>query len=461
MRSTSGALFLIAMFHAWNGVRADEVAPHSEPRPATQQHREDTDWTYNPKHFGLSVKWRQNLESNLRWMIARQCAESEASAAKTNAGPPAQVAVFADAGAWHLGTQSVVHALETDGVRCRVLDRSRINQKSLRDVQAFIAPGGYSFYQKSAAGDQGMGAIRNFVSRGGRYLGICAGAYLASKDVLWEGSHYPYPLEFFDGTAEGAVDEIAKWPDSAGVALSLTEAGRKFGLTGIAEGNFYYKGGPRFLGGTDYTVLGNYSDGTPAMIARRFGQGDVCLTGIHFERPAPLDAGDDAPSPPTAGAIFRTLLKLKQPEGGESIAAIDRAVAAPIEVRDLAHEDRLNLERNLRWILARRETSSTTASPKTEAAIGVYADAGAEHASVVRVVESPQASGASARPLLYSDLTTDGLAQVSTLIFPTGEPRVMRDAIGAAGAKAIERFTKLGGTVKTASGQPWPDQKSK
>lgn len=180
---------------------------------------------------------------------------------------------------------------------------------------------------------------------------------------------------------------------------------------------------------------------------------EVCLTGILFERPAPQDAGEDAPPPPAAATIFRTLLKLDQPVVAKSITTIERRVTAPIEVQDLANEDRLSLERNLRWILARRETSSATVPAAVPSATAIYADAGAEHVSVVRLVESLEASGASTRPLLYSDLTTHGLAPFSTLIIPAGEPRVIRDAIGDAGAKALERFAKSGGTAGPLRGE--------
>ena len=60
---------------------------------------------------------RINLEQNLRWILAR---ERAAPAVKPRVG------VFADAGVWHVGAKSIVDALEAKGVRCLVLDRSRL-----------------------------------------------------------------------------------------------------------------------------------------------------------------------------------------------------------------------------------------------------------------------------------------------------------------------------------------------
>ena len=61
-----------------------------------------------------------------------------------------------------------------------------------------------------------------------------------------EEEHFPYPLSLFDGTAEGALDDVAAWPNESGVSLTLTEAGKQRGLKADAEAEFYYKGGPRF-----------------------------------------------------------------------------------------------------------------------------------------------------------------------------------------------------------------------
>ena len=226
-----------------------------------------TDWTYRSEVFELDLKWRRHLEANLRWMIARENLD-------TGRRVP-RVAIFADAGTNHLLNRNIVRLLESEGIRCLVIDRSRISREQLADIKAYIVPGGYSTFQNTATGDRGLVAIREFVESGGRYLGICAGAYMATRDVFWEEEHFPYPLDLYDGTAEGALDDVAAWPGDAGVSLKLTEAGRLRGLEAEAEGEFYYKGGPRFHGGTNSTVLARYQDGSAAIITRPYGNGEV------------------------------------------------------------------------------------------------------------------------------------------------------------------------------------------
>ena len=219
-----------------------------------------------------------------------------------------------------LGARSIVEALESASIRCRVLDRSCLTEEQLEPFKAIVMPGGWSVFQRAAAGKEGLDAIRCFVEKGGTYLGVCAGAYLAAKDVRWQGGTYPYPLILFDGIAEGSLPEVAAWPKAGDVRVKVTAAGRRRGIATAGEGVFHYKGGPRFVGGTAVEVLAQYADGTAAIIARPFGKGEVVLNGVHFERPAPSDGGDRSPISQVAGELLRNLLFGPQ---GDDAAEVD------------------------------------------------------------------------------------------------------------------------------------------
>ena len=346
-------------------------------------------WVLDAKHHGVSLKWRKNLEQNLRWAIARQEIADRSTA---------RVGIFVDGGCHHIGAKNIVQALEESGVPCRLFDRAQMTRENFKGLEAFIVPGGYSVFEKIAAGKEGIDVMRSFVLRGGRYLGVCAGAYLASKDVLWEEKNYPYPLEFFDGIAEGALDHIAKWPNDTGVRVKLTPAGRKRGLQPAESRSFYYKGGPRFKGGTDYDVLAKYEDGTSAMIARPVGKGEIVLTGHHFERVAPNDGGTNAPPPSVAGNIFLNLLKLKRKPSTH--VKIDPNILESVDLDPLAREDRLNLEANLRWMLARARAQWKTPDRKSQ--VGVFIDIGATHEGTVEMVKALESEGVICRLLNQS-----------------------------------------------------------
>jgi len=395
-------------------------------------------WAYVSDVFPLDLKWRRHLESNLRWMIARQ------RTVRTGRPRP-QVALFVDAGTNHLLNRNIVSLLEGQGIGCQLFDRSRVTAGNLAKLKAYIVPGGYSTFQHTATGSQGLLAIRSFVNDGGRYLGICAGAFMATRDVLWEEEHFPYPLALFDGTAEGALDKIAQWPQDAGVSLKLTAAGRQRGLTGSAEGNFYYKGGPYFHGGTDYDVLAQYQDGKAAIISRPFGQGEVVLNGIHFERPPPdeMESTDRVPPPAAAAcAVFKSLLQLDGAAASARAAAIDRTTTDWVDIRDLAREDRINLEENLRWLLDRIPPQRQIVS---KVRVGLFADAGVENASLARIASIMDGHGIQLLPLLHTDMRAKTLSSLSTVIMPAGDHRILRDCLADDGQQALRQFIAKGG----------------
>jgi glutamine amidotransferase-like uncharacterized protein len=234
-----------------------------------------------------------NLQQNRDWMASRQ------------PDPTARVGVFADYGVWNVGARSLVQVLEDQGIACRVFDRTGLNAAGLNGLSVLLFPGGLAPAQYQAAGPEGLEAVEAWVRGGGRLVAICAGSYLVAREVRYDGVTYPYPTMLFDGVADGPVPGLARYPRSGPAELKVTDEGRARGLTATVG---LYGSGPRFLGGTGVTVLARYvADGSPALISRTVGKGEVVCTGVHFERP--LEGGDTAPPPPEAAATLRALLQ--------------------------------------------------------------------------------------------------------------------------------------------------------
>jgi len=255
---------------------------------------------------GAAEADRVNLERNLRWVIERERAPRPAGAAAA-----ARVGVLADAGAWHEGARATVAALEAEGVPVRVLDRSLLEPRTLAGLDAIVLPGGWAAHQSGALGGPGLEALRARVEGGATCLGVCAGAFLLSARVRWEGETFPYPLGLFDGDAEGPLADLAPWPRRAAVRLEVTGEGRRRGLGPAAGRPLLYFGGPRFTGGTEVEVWARYPDGSAAVVTRRVGRGRVVLSGVHPEIAPPEADGTsppEAPRPADAGAILKALL---------------------------------------------------------------------------------------------------------------------------------------------------------
>jgi glutamine amidotransferase-like uncharacterized protein len=255
--------------------------------------------------------------------------------------------VYADAGAWHIGTRSVVEALESAGVPCRLLDHSLLTPRDLQGLKVIIVPGGYAYYEEMGAGRAGTDAIREFVRNGGTYLGICAGAYLASAEVLWENERYIYNLRLFNGSAEDSISGVPDWPRTGSVKLAVAEEGKLFGLAPFAGRPIYYQGGCCFRHCGDAAVLARYPDKSPAVIARKFGSGRVILTGVHFERPASSQNLWAAP-PEDAGELLLALVGLKMhPPAREPGRLYSKDLSPPSD--SVMNKDQLlALERRLR-----------------------------------------------------------------------------------------------------------------
>lgn len=245
-----------------------------------------------------------DLELNLRWILARERAVS--------GGARPRVGVYADAGAWHVGARSLVAALEGAGVPCVVLERSRLTPAGMNGLEAVVVPGGWAPTQLEVFGPAGLDALRDFVEAGGRYVGVCAGAYAAAREVRWDtpagaGPATAYPLGLFGGVARGPLASIAPWPERAPARLAWTAAARARGIE-AADLEVLYFGGPRLVPDVprQAAVLATYQDGGAAIVATRRGRGEVVLVAVHLERPASGD--DDAPPPAGAGDLLRALV---------------------------------------------------------------------------------------------------------------------------------------------------------
>lgn len=84
-------------------------------------------------------------------------------------------------------------------------DFRRLHESQLADLNAndaFIVPGGQISSYLSAWNKAGMELIQKFVSAGGAYIGICAGAYVAGK--YFQGQH---GLNFFPDELEYNVNQ--------------------------------------------------------------------------------------------------------------------------------------------------------------------------------------------------------------------------------------------------------------
>jgi len=166
----------------------------------------------------------------------------------------------------------------------------------LDGLDLVIQPGGGCTKQYKALGEKGAEALKKFVRDGGKYYGVCAGAFLALQQ-----SRKDYPRL---GLVPFKGDDPEHYRGDAPIKVALTEDGMEaFGTTNKTRTVVYF-GGPAVVPGepvedTDVKVLAKYAGRTintkqpqpvaemldkGAFLGGRVGKGKLFISCPHPEK---------------------------------------------------------------------------------------------------------------------------------------------------------------------------------
>lgn len=149
--------------------------------------------------------------------------------------------------------------------KVKLFNRDQIKPKTFKNVDIVAFPGGIGdsdTFDKLVKPHSSV--ITNYLKDGGRYLGICMGAY-------WAGDHY---FNILDGVR---AEQYIKRPGadvkrSFGTVTPVTWKGESH--------NMYFYDGCSLLGDADkFTTVATYSNGDPMAIM----QGRIGVIGCHPE----------------------------------------------------------------------------------------------------------------------------------------------------------------------------------
>ncbi|WP_194242438.1 BPL-N domain-containing protein [Gimesia benthica] len=181
------------------------------------------------------------------------------------------------------------------------LSTEEIQNGRLADFNVVIVPGGKGARYAEQLEEKGKQAVLDFIKSGGGYIGICAGAYLATDRYEW--SLGIINAKTMTGKVESSGDGLINITARGGgkAEIELTPAGKEvFKLTPQLI-SIRYAGGPILspAGSYDlplYSVLARYRseiwafeaqrgtmDGSPAVIASNYGSGKVIIFSPHPE----------------------------------------------------------------------------------------------------------------------------------------------------------------------------------
>lgn len=221
-------------------------------------------------------------------------------------------------------------------------DATAIKRGALQHCRLLVMPGGRDLPYCSALNGAGNEEIRDFVKKGGSYLGLCAGGYYGASHVQFSVGDPvmevvgPRELNFYPGVARGPVFQGFQYNSNAGAKVCEITLQKSSKLLQknmeLIEEKFpnlsvYYNGGCYFTRSTDSNHGNNCSDlqisdieilatyhttnpghqptipfndtkpiiqtdvplltnDPPAIVSMQYGTGQVILSGVHFESSA-------------------------------------------------------------------------------------------------------------------------------------------------------------------------------
>ena len=169
---------------------------------------------------------------------------------------------------------------------------------------AIVFPGGADQGYCRTLNGAGNRRIRQFVEKGGLYLGFCAGGYYGSRRCEFEVGNKllevigDRELAFYPGTARGCAFAGFVYHSEKGARAASLKVNKTVLSSGNIPNEFksYYNGGGAFVDAPKYAdqgveVLASYSEpiaidsgeGSAAIVYCKVGEGAALLTGPHPE----------------------------------------------------------------------------------------------------------------------------------------------------------------------------------
>jgi len=241
----------------------------------------------------VEVKDAGEIVGALRAIAAREHKPAEAFKVPDYAGKKIRTAVYTDKGGANYSVlETFAMSPEYD---ITVVSAKDIATGILTNFDLLLQPGGGCNSQYTALGTNGANQIERFVRNGGKYYGICAGAFLATQSV---------PKKPRIGLVPFRDQNIGVYRGWGGVPIKMTEEGLKVFGHSVTNREVVYWGGPVVVPGdpvpdSDVKVLATYDcdhfcscstneipswQGLGAFLGGRVGKGKVFISAPHPEK---------------------------------------------------------------------------------------------------------------------------------------------------------------------------------
>lgn len=192
-------------------------------------------------------------------------------------------------------TKSFLSKLMSPYYAVSVITEKQLLEEPWTSVTALLViPGGADLPYCRVLNGDGNQKIKQYIKKGGIFLGLCAGGYYGASSIEFEKNTSmevsgPRELKLYKGIARGTVFKGFLYGTDKGAhatKILFTKNGNEYSTV------CYYNGGCLFEGDADAEVLARYvgpvqidsKEADPAAIVyKTFGEGKVLLSGVHFE----------------------------------------------------------------------------------------------------------------------------------------------------------------------------------
>jgi glutamine amidotransferase-like uncharacterized protein len=186
-----------------------------------------------------------------------------------------KIALYSGSGAL-LAKKDVKTALEKLNIKIEKIKENDIKTGKLQIFKILIIPSGKTELILKVLKGKGFEKIRKFVKEGGKYIGICAGAYLAPKVVKLRSSRKESGLN---------IIEIENKRE-AGIGLREIEISNE--NHPLVKGyqskiKIWYQNGPLMRSQGKVEIIAKYDENFAAILASNYGKGKVILFSPHPE----------------------------------------------------------------------------------------------------------------------------------------------------------------------------------
>lgn len=195
------------------------------------------------------------------------------------------IVIYQDEGVGQFGLSCVLDFFHDDKIQLADAP-AVITGRAFQKTDLFVMPGGADLPYCRKLNGTGNKNIRDFVENGGLYLGICAGAYYACRDIEYHKGRADEicgkrELNLIETTAYGSLPNLAPYYDETLHSAAIVEVSTEQGLMAC-----FYTGGCAFKTTEESLVRARYADGTPAIISSKIKKGGALLSGVHIEMTA-------------------------------------------------------------------------------------------------------------------------------------------------------------------------------